>query len=186
VFITLPASRAGASYTVFSYTATASQTTFAATYTPPSLQVFVNGVLLNAADYTATSGTDVVLATGCSAGDIVDIIAIIVGNVGAQGPAGPPGPAGSFSWSIKTSNYTASTGDAVFCDTTAGAFTVTLPATPSATNYVTIASGPAAATNAVTIARNGSTIMGLAENMTVNNANISFQLVYDGTTWRLA
>ena len=82
VFITLPAERAGASYTNFSYTATASQTTFAATYTPPSLQVFVNGVLLNAADYTATSGTNVVLATGCSAGDIVDIIAIIVGNVG--------------------------------------------------------------------------------------------------------
>jgi len=95
-------------------------------------------------------------------------------------------PSSNGSWSIKTSNYTAVAGEWIFCDTTAGAFTITLPATPSATDYVTIASGPAAATNAVTIARNGSTIMGLAENMNVNNANISFQLVYSGTTWRLA
>lgn len=108
VFITLPASRAGASYTVFSYTATASQTTFAATYTPPSLQVFVNGVLLNAADYTATSGTNVVLATGCSAGDIVDIIAIIVGNVGVA--AYPGAGIAVSSGSAWTTSLTAPTG----------------------------------------------------------------------------
>ena len=108
VFITLPAERAGASYTSYSYTATASQTTFAATYTPPSLQVFVNGVLLNAADYTATSGTNVVLATGCSAGDIVDIIAIIVGNVGV---AAYPGAGIAVSTgSAWTTSLTAPTG----------------------------------------------------------------------------
>ena len=108
VFITLPAERAGASYTSYSYTATASQTTFAATYTPPSLQVFVNGVLLNAADYTATSGTNVVLATGCSAGDIVDIIAIIVGNVGVA--AYPGAGIAVSSGSAWTTSLTAPTG----------------------------------------------------------------------------
>ena len=179
-----------ASYNRFSFTATGGQTTFAATYTVGVIEVYVNGVLLNAADYTATTGTDVVLASACSAGDIVEIFSFIVGNLGAAGPTGPTGstgPAGlGGSWSIKTSNYTAVAGDWLFCDSSAGAFTITLPATPSATNYVSIASGAFASTNNITIARNGSTIMGLAENMTVSSPNINFQLVFDGTTWRLA
>jgi len=83
-----------ASYNRTSYTATASQTTFAVTYTPPNIEVFVNGVLLNGSDYTATSGTDVVLATACAAGDIVECISLIVGNLGGIGPTGPTGPTG--------------------------------------------------------------------------------------------
>jgi hypothetical protein len=58
--------------------------------------VFVNGVLLNDADYTATSGTDVVLVTACSSGDIVEFIALVVGNLGATGPTGPTGPTGDI------------------------------------------------------------------------------------------
>jgi hypothetical protein len=56
--------------------------------------VFVNGVLLNGADYTATSGTDVVLTTACSSGDIVEFISLVVGNLGATGPTGVVGPTG--------------------------------------------------------------------------------------------
>ena len=55
-------------------TATAGQTTFSATYTPTFEQVYLNGVLLALADYTATSGTDIVLGVGASAGDIVTIV----------------------------------------------------------------------------------------------------------------
>ena len=55
-------------------TATAGQTTFSATYTPTFEQVYLNGVLLALADYTATSGTDIVLSVGASAGDIVTIV----------------------------------------------------------------------------------------------------------------
>ena len=62
-------------YVRTSFTATASQTTFSATYNVGYVQVFVNGVLLNGADYTATNGTSVVLAVGCNAGDIVETIA---------------------------------------------------------------------------------------------------------------
>ena len=80
-----------AAYNRTSYTATAAQTTFAVTYTPPNIQVFVNGVLLNGSDYTATSGTNVVLATACSSGDIVEFIALVVGNLGGIGPTGPTG-----------------------------------------------------------------------------------------------
>ena len=57
------------------YTATASQTTFSATYTAPYLQVFLNGVRLDAADYTATNGTSVVLDTGAALNDVVFILA---------------------------------------------------------------------------------------------------------------
>jgi hypothetical protein len=62
-------------YVRTSFTATASQTTFSATYNVGYVQVFVNGVLLNGTDYTATNGTSVVLSVGCNAGDIVETIA---------------------------------------------------------------------------------------------------------------
>jgi hypothetical protein len=44
--------------------------------------VYLNGVLLNAADYTASSGTSIVLATAAGAGDIVETIALSVSGVG--------------------------------------------------------------------------------------------------------
>jgi hypothetical protein len=65
----------GTTYTRTSFTATASQTTFTVTYTVGLIEVYVNGVLLNGADYTASNGTSVVLAVACNAGDIVETIA---------------------------------------------------------------------------------------------------------------
>lgn len=56
-----------------SYTASASQTVFNVSYNPGYLLVFVNGVLLSSADYTASDGTTVTLATACTAGDLVDL-----------------------------------------------------------------------------------------------------------------
>jgi len=68
--------------TVTEFTATASQTTF----TPPSynvgfINVYLNGVLLGSADYTATNGTTVVLATGASAGNLVTVESFQVSSV---------------------------------------------------------------------------------------------------------
>lgn len=62
-------------YDRYTYTATGGQTTFSATYTVDNVEVFVNGVFLAPADYTATNGTSIVLTTAATAGDIVDIIA---------------------------------------------------------------------------------------------------------------
>lgn len=65
---------AGAStFTDTEFTATGGQTSFSATYTVGAVEVFVNGVLLGSADYTATSGTAVVLASGATAGDLVTV-----------------------------------------------------------------------------------------------------------------
>jgi len=58
------------------YTATSGQTTFSATYDAGYVDVYLNGVkLLSGTDFTATSGTAIVLASGATAGDIVDIVA---------------------------------------------------------------------------------------------------------------
>ena len=58
------------------YTATSNQTTFTTQgYTPDLVSVYLNGVHLARADYTATNGSDVVLASGATANDTVEIIA---------------------------------------------------------------------------------------------------------------
>ena len=77
------------------FTATSGQTSFAPSggYTNgDDLDVFVNGVRLTPADYTATNGTNVVLDVGANTGDIVDIIYYeAAGPAGAQGAAGIAG-----------------------------------------------------------------------------------------------
>jgi len=57
------------------YTATAAQTTFAATYDAGYVDVWMNGIKLTAGtDFTATNGTSIVLAVGAGAGDLLDIV----------------------------------------------------------------------------------------------------------------
>ena len=58
------------------FTATAGQTSFATSgYSVGFVDVYMNGVKLAAADYTATNGSDVVLATAALVNDIVEIVA---------------------------------------------------------------------------------------------------------------
>jgi len=64
------------------FTATANQTSFATIgYEPGFLDVFLNGVKLAAADYTATNAINVVLATGAAVNDILEIVAYKTFNV---------------------------------------------------------------------------------------------------------
>jgi len=57
------------------YTATSNQTTFTTQgYTPGFVSVYLNGVHLARADYTATNGSDVVLASGATVNDTVEIV----------------------------------------------------------------------------------------------------------------
>jgi hypothetical protein len=65
----------GSLRTTTTFTATAAQTTFNVTYNlTTSLDVFVNGVKLTNTEFTATSGTNVVLDNGCFGGEVVEII----------------------------------------------------------------------------------------------------------------
>ena len=73
----------GVSFTVTDFTATASQTTFTVTYTVGLVEVYRNGVKLAIADYTASNGTTIVLATGANAGDLIEVVAFGAVNTAA-------------------------------------------------------------------------------------------------------
>ena len=76
-------SATGASFNVTDFTATASQTTFTVTYTVGLVEVYRNGVKLAIADYTASNGTTIVLATGANSGDIIEVVAFSAVNTAA-------------------------------------------------------------------------------------------------------
>ena len=82
---------------------------------------------------------------------------------------------------LKGTNYTAAVGE--FVTATAGSITITLPASPSAGNTVTIKDGTgAAATTTFTVARNGSNIASSATDLVFdkNFAEITMSYI-DGT-----
>ncbi|OUW99427.1 MAG: hypothetical protein CBD88_01020 [Flavobacteriales bacterium TMED228] len=81
-------------------------------------------------------------------------------------------------WAQKTSDFTASAGDQLLCIHASTAFTITLPASPSANDTVVISNAGAAT---VTVARNSSNINSTASDFTLVQGT-STQLVYvDGT-----
>ena len=64
------------------FTATASQTSFAFNYTVGLIDVFINGVRLSTTEYIATDGIEVVLNQPCFGGETVDLISYSTINVG--------------------------------------------------------------------------------------------------------
>lgn len=110
------------------------------------------------------------------------------GSIGPTGPAGSGGGGGgsSVTWLNKTANYTIAVNEAVFANTSASSWTLTLPVSAALGDTVYV-SDPVGTwlTNNLTIARNGLTIMGLAEDLICDTNNASLSLVYDGTTWRI-
>ena len=92
--------------------------------------------------------------------------------------------AGGTSWqSVKTGNYTASAGEGVFCNTTAGSFTLTLPSSPTIGDEVSfIDYAGTFDTYALTIGRNSEKINGATADLTVAVERAANTLVYtDGT-----
>ena len=68
--------------TVTNFTATAGQTSFSVpSYTVGYIDVYRNGVRLVSTDYTATTGTTVVLANACTVGDSVVTESFLVSSV---------------------------------------------------------------------------------------------------------
>ena len=91
---------------------------------------------------------------------------------------------GGTDWqAIKTSNYTAVAGQGVFANTSGGAFTVTLPSSPSLGDEVSIIDYAGTFdTNNLTVGRNSQPIMGTAADLTVSIERAGLTLAYvDGS-----
>lgn len=155
----------GTTTTRQTYTATASQTTFAITYTVGSIDVYRNGVKqINGTDFTATNGTSVVFASGLPAGDVVDLVGY--------------------------GTYVATPGVAVIATNTAAvrnnlyvltaSLTLTLPASPAVGDTVKVSN--LSGTTSCVVARNSSNIQGLAEDLTIDSLNAAITLVYASAT----
>ncbi len=81
-------------YQEYNYTATSGQTIFNALYTAPYVDVYVNGLKLPPAEYTADDGVTITLNAPCVAGDQIDIVAWSISSLSQlTGPTGPTGVA---------------------------------------------------------------------------------------------
>jgi hypothetical protein len=92
---------------------------------------------------------------------------------------------GAVNWqsAIKTSDFTAVSGEGYFVNTTSGAITVTLPASPSAGAIVAIKDYAGTfASNNLTIARNSSNIQGSADDSSIETNRASVVLVFADST----
>ena len=115
------------------------------------------------------------------------------GGTGQPTLAGARSAIGIGIATTKTANYTAVAGDVLACNTIAvGAFTITLPATPAAGDKPivifdagTTSSVNGFATNNLTVARNGSTIHTLSEDVIFSTKGVCVTFEYIAGTWRI-
>ncbi len=131
----------------------------------------------------AGNGTQLVHSTGTqTSGRCVEIDSN--GNHIASSAACNSG--GLTAIAVKTSNYNASS-NAIYCnDTTSGAVTATLPASPANNDIIQFVACSNYSTNNFIAGRNGNTIQGLAEDLRVTNNNAPFYLIFvTSYGWRL-
>ena len=98
------------------------------------------------------------------------------------------GGGGGSSWKLKSSAYTAIAGDRVAANVSGSAWTLTLPASPAAGDFIDLAviDGDASVNN-LTISGNGNNIHGdttLVIDLPLSPVNVS--LIYNNTEWRIA
>lgn len=156
---------ASSSATRYTYTATASQTTFSATYSVGNVDVYRNGAKqVSGTDFTATNGTSIVFTAGLPAGDVVEIVGMGT-YVAGMGVA-------------VIGTNTAATRNTLYVLT--ASLTLTLPASPAVGDTVKVSN--LSGTTTAVVARNGSNIQGLAEDLTIDSLNAAITLVYADAT----
>lgn len=158
----------------------------------------------NSGKFTTLISTDVTASSSATTGSVT-----IAGGIGVNGVSyfgasvylsgnptdnlqaatkGYVDAAAGGSWTTVTVATAAAAGVKYFANTSTAPFTITLPATPANNTSVYIAD--LAGTfdrNNLTVGRNSSLIMGLAEDLILNVKNVSITLVYSGSTygWKL-
>jgi hypothetical protein len=146
--------------------------------------VKIEGNDIRSNDYKASDGGNIINQSGTSitlgaSGDTI--------NLASGASQTGFGRTGTVDWqtgSIKTATFTAANGEGYFVNTTGGAVTMNLPASPSAGNIVSVKDYLYTfATNNLTVGRNGSKIGGAsAADLTVSTNGTALTFVYvDGT-----
>ena len=123
------------------------------------------------------SGDPVAIATGSDG-------QVLTSTGAGSAPAFEALPAGGTEWqAVKTSNFTAAAGQGVFANTSGGAFTVTLPASPSIGDEVSIKDYAGTFdTNNLTVGRNSQPIEGVAADLTVSVERAGLTVAYSDST----
>jgi hypothetical protein len=142
----------------------------------------ISGSVVKADDIQAADGGNLINQCGTTitlgaSGDTI--------NLASGASQSGFGRTGTVDWQtdIKTSDFTAVSGEGYFVNTTSGVITVTLPASPSAGAIVSIKDYlNTADTNAITIARNGSNIDGATDDVEMTTEGIAVTLIYADAT----
>jgi len=160
---------AGSQKTTTEIVATAGQTIFTVTYNTADVAVYLNGVLLNAADYTASSGTSITLAVAALVGDVLKVLTYL-------SLLNATGREIVYDISTNTTAVSLNTYNVI------ASCTLTLPATPTTGDWIKVVNNTLSP-NACVLGRNGSNIMGLAENMTIDTIrSTGFVFTYISST----
>ena len=154
--------------------------------------VSLNGVIQSPISAYTISGSTIVFSDALTTSDVIDFI-VVLGDVLSIGTPSngtitsaklASGTGGLVDWqSVKTSGFTAVAGKGYFCNTTSAAFTVTLPASPSAGDEIILVDYAGTFdTNALTISPNGNKIEGGTSNLRLIGDRESVRIVYVDST----
>jgi hypothetical protein len=131
---------------------------------------------------TTLTANNVILGNGASAPTFVAPSSsgnVLTSNGTTWASSAPA--AGGITYTVtKTATYTAVANDGVLTNTTAGAFTVNLPASPTNGQQVIVADAFGVwGTNNLTVGRNGNNIAGVAQDLVCDINGTSVQFVYN-------
>jgi hypothetical protein len=107
-----------------------------------------------------------------------------VGLDGATGSRGATGPKADSAWTVITGATSFEVSTKYLVDTTSGAFTVTLPASPGFGDTITIGDAWDFNSYNLTINPNGNTISDVSGNLVISTKGIIVNLVYYNTWMR--